>query len=104
MAQEIELANLVVLLSDYETHPIAVLEALALGCPALVTKTSGLSELCDLGLAKGIPLSSTADQIAKAVLEQLRNPLIPEKISFPSWDDCAKGLLHLYEEVATGKL
>ncbi len=101
MAQELARANLVVLLSEFETHPIAILEALALGCPALVTNTSGMGELCELKLAKGIPLESTPEQIAAAVLEQLRNPLIPEKVNLPSWDDCAEGLLYLYREIST---
>jgi glycosyltransferase involved in cell wall biosynthesis len=100
MARELASASLVVLLSKYETHPIAILEALALGCPALVADTSGLSELCEQGLARGIPLDSTPDQVAAAVIEQLRSPMIPDKIDLPSWDDCAEGLLNLYYEVS----
>jgi glycogen synthase len=100
MAQELSRASLVVLLSEFETHPIAILEALALGCPALVTNTAGLAELCEQGWARGIPPNSTAAQVAVAVLEQLRNPLIPSKIDLPSWDDCAEGLLHLYTEIS----
>jgi glycosyltransferase involved in cell wall biosynthesis len=99
MAQELINASLVVLLSEYETHPIAILEALALGRPALVADTSGLSELCKQGLARGIPLDSTPDQVATAVMEQLQSPLIHEKIDLPSWDDCAEGLLNLYYEI-----
>jgi glycosyltransferase involved in cell wall biosynthesis len=99
MAQELASASLVVLLSEYETHPIAILEALALGRPALVADTSGLSELCEQGLATGIPLNSTSTQVASAVLEQLRSPMIPEMIDLPSWDDCAEGLLNLYTEI-----
>jgi len=100
MAQELERASLVVLLSEYETQPLAILEALALGRPALVANTSGLGELAEQGLAKGIPINSTPDQVAAAVLEQLRSPLIPAKIDLPSWDDCAEGLLHLYTEIS----
>ncbi len=99
MAHELASASLVVLLSEYETHPIAILEALALGRPALVADTSGLSELCEQGLATGIPLNSTSTQVASAVLEQLRSPMIPEMIDLPSWDDCAEGLLNLYTEI-----
>jgi glycosyltransferase involved in cell wall biosynthesis len=100
MAQELAGASLVVLMSEYETHPIAILEALALGCPALVANTSGLSELCEQGLARGIPIDSNPDQVAAAVLEQLRSPLIPAKINLPSWDDCAGGLFNLYNEIS----
>ena len=104
MAEEVSRASLVVLLSEYETHPIAILEALALGRPALVADTSGLSELCEQGLARAIPLESTPTQVAAAVLDQLRNPLIPMKINLPSWDDCAEGLLNLYREITARQL
>ena len=87
------------MLSEYETHPIAVLEALSLGCPALVADTSGLSELAARGLVRAIPLKSTDRQVADAVLEQLRNPLVPARLDLPTWDDCAAGLMALYQDI-----
>jgi glycosyltransferase involved in cell wall biosynthesis len=99
MASELSQAALFVLLSEFETHPIAVLEAISLGVPALVANTSGLSELSEQGLARGISLQSSSEEIANAVLEQLENPLMPPKIDFSTWDDCAQGLLNLYEEI-----
>ena len=53
MAEELSQAALVVLLSEYETHPIAVLEAVALGRPALVAATSGLSESSGTRVGQG---------------------------------------------------
>ena len=100
MAQKLAQASLVVLLSEYETHPIAILEALALGCPTLVSNTSGLGELSEQGMSRAIPLDSTPDQVATAVLAQLSNPLIPGKMTLPSWDDCAEGLWHIYKEIS----
>ena len=99
MAAELARADLFVLLSEYETHPIAVLEALSLGCPALVADTSGLSELAARGLARAIPLKSSPRQVADAVLEQLRDPLVPAQLDIPTWDDCAAGLFALYEDI-----
>jgi glycogen synthase len=99
MATELSKAALFVLLSEYETHPIAVLEALSLGCPALVADTSGLSELAERGLARAIPLNSAPQQVAAAVLEQLHHPLIPKALSIPTWDDCADGLFKLYQSI-----
>jgi glycogen synthase len=96
MAALLGRAALVALLSDYETHPIAALEALALGRPVLVTHTSGLGELADRGHARSVPLGSSPAQIASAMLEQLRRPLAPASIELPSWDDCATQLLQLY--------
>ncbi len=102
MAEELSQAALVVLLSEYETHPIAVLEAAALGRPALVADTSGLRELADKGFAKAIPLNSTPQRVAAAVLDQLRAPLAPPAITLPTWDDCAAKLLSLYQQITQG--
>lgn len=102
MAATLSSATLVTLLSDYETHPIAALEALALKRPVLVTNTSGLQELADQGLARSIALESTPEEVARAVIEQIRDPLIPAKLDLPTWDDCARELLMLYR-ACTGR-
>lgn len=103
MAAELSRVALAVLLSEYETHPMAALEALALGCPLLVADTSGLRELAEQGLARAIPLRSTAEQVAAAVLDQLRRPPIPRAVDLPTWDSCAADLLTLYQTVAGGQ-
>jgi len=54
MATRMAAAAVVVMLSDYEAHPVAVMEALTLGRPVLVLRTSGLTELADDGLVAGI--------------------------------------------------
>jgi glycosyltransferase involved in cell wall biosynthesis len=99
MAAELSRAALVVLLSDYETHPIAALEALALGRPLLVADNSGMRELAQRGWARAIPADSAPEDVAQAVLGQLRQPLRPGPIQLPTWDECARDLLTLYESV-----
>jgi len=96
MAQELSRAKLVTLLSEYETHPMAALEALALGCSLLVADTSGLRELAEQGFARAIPLRSTAEQVATAVLDLLHAPLTAPTLELPSWDVCSADLLDLY--------
>ena len=91
-------ANLVVLLSDYEAHPVAIMEALAVGAPVLVSRTSGLTELADDGLAAGIAQGATRAEIAAAILAELQAPRRVEA-SLPTWDDCAAQLAGLYREV-----
>lgn len=101
MATELSKVALVVLLSEYETQPAAVLEGLALGRPALVADTSGLSELARRGLATAIPLESTPEHVAAAVLAQLRDPLLPPPdLELPTWESCTRDLMALYQEVA----
>jgi len=99
MAAVIAHADLVMLLSEYEAHPIAVMEALAFQRPVLVAGTSGLQELADHGLACAIPLDSTPEEVAKAMVSQLRKPLSPPNITLPTWDACAASLLALYQTI-----
>lgn len=104
MAAKLSKASLFVLLSDFETHPIAVLEAVSLGVPALVADNSGLSELGELGLASRIPLRKHGREIsglevAQAILAQLDHPLKPPAVNLPTWEDCAEELFDLYLDI-----
>jgi glycosyltransferase involved in cell wall biosynthesis len=102
MASRLSAAALVVLLSDYETQPLAVLEALALGVPVLVTHTTGLGELANRGLVRSVPATSDPSEVAAAIVEQLRNPFVPQKLDLPSWDDCAVRHQELYASLSAG--
>jgi glycosyltransferase involved in cell wall biosynthesis len=99
MAKRLGAASLVVLLSDFETHPMAAMEALALGRPLLVADNSGLRELAEDGLARAIPTNSDPDTVARAILQELERPRSVAEVSLPSWDDCAAALLTLYRDV-----
>jgi glycosyltransferase involved in cell wall biosynthesis len=99
MAAELSRTALVVLLSEFETHPIAALEALALGRPLLVADTTGLGELARRGWARAIPLDSPPRQVAEAVVAQLRQPLLPAGVVWRSWDDCADDLVDVYHSI-----
>jgi glycosyltransferase involved in cell wall biosynthesis len=100
MAALIARADLVTLLSEYESQGIAVMEALTLGRSVLVARTSALQELADRSLARTVPLKSTPEEVAEAVVGQLRQPLVPVNVALPTWDDCAASLLALYQSIA----
>jgi glycosyltransferase involved in cell wall biosynthesis len=100
MAREISQVSLVILMSEFETHPISILEAISLGRPVLVADTSGLRELAQQGLAQSIPLNSPPETIAQAVVEQIQHPLKPVDFHLPTWDECARNLVELYTDVA----
>jgi glycosyltransferase involved in cell wall biosynthesis len=100
MATLLARAALVTLLSEYEAHPLAVMEALALRRPVLVADSSGLRELAERGLVRAIPLRSSAAEVAAAVLEQLRAPLAPPAVSLPTWEECAAALVEVYQDAA----
>ena len=59
-------ADVFCLLSAYEAHPIAVMEAVGAGTKAAVADTSGLSELGREGLATVVPLELPPSELATA--------------------------------------
>jgi len=91
-------ADVMCLLSEGESHPLAVMEALGAGTNALVADTTGLSELGRAGLATTIALDATGEQIAAAALA-VAAAAPPPAPALPSWDDCAEELHGLYREV-----
>ena len=90
---------LVVLLSQYEAHPVAIMEALSLRRPVLVSDTSGLRELAQKGLCRSIPLNAKPDAVADAIAEELEANRQAPDVSLPDWDGCARRLIDLYETV-----
>lgn len=104
MANVLGSAALVVLLSEYEAHPVSVMEALVLRRPVLVADTSGLSELAERRLVTAVPLNSAPEAVARAMLKQLETPLIPPAITLPTWDGCAEALVATYRDIAPREL
>lgn len=98
MAKVLGSASLVVLLSEYEAHAIAIMEALVLERPVLVLDTAGLHDMVEAELARGIPVGRTKEQVAQAILTELDMPLKPVKVKLPSWDDCVNVLENLYAQ------
>jgi len=97
MAEILSQASLVVLLSEYEAHPVAVMEALALRRPVLVADTSGLRELAEQGLVRAISLNSSPEEVALAARQQIEEPIVPPAhLVLPTWDDCASQLQTVY--------
>jgi glycosyltransferase involved in cell wall biosynthesis len=93
------MAGLVVLLSDYEAHPVAVMEALSVGRPVLVGDTSGLRELARRGFCHSVPLDNSPQENAEAIAIELHSQRPPPAVSLPNWDDCAQQLLQIYKGV-----
>lgn len=91
-------AGAMVLLSDYEAHPVAVMEALALGRPVVVSRTSGLTELAEIGWVRGVPADASAQVVADAIDDQLTRPVGPDPAELPTWDTCVDALLEVYSD------
>lgn len=100
MAELLQGISLVVLLSDFETHPLVALEAAAAGRRLLVADASGLAELAADGFARAIPLHESPEGVGEAVIEELAKPPQTKRPQLTSWDECAAELLALYRSLA----
>lgn len=103
LAATVQRAGLVTLLSEYEAHPVALMEALALGRPVLVADTTGVHELAERGLARAVPLHAEPAALAEAMAEQIARPAAAP-VALPTWDGCARRLLTLYHDVLEERL
>jgi len=99
MADALAEAGVVAALSDYEAHPVGIMEALSVGRPVVGYETSGIAELVAEGWVYGIgpdsPISDVARQIAAAMSSQ---PLV-DPSALPTWDGCARQLAELYRSL-----
>jgi glycosyltransferase involved in cell wall biosynthesis len=99
MAALMRRASLIVLLSEYETHPLVALEAAAIGRPLLVADRAGLNEVAAEGLAAAIDPDARPQAVATAIFAELARP--PRRApKLASWDECAAELAELYRAIA----
>jgi glycosyltransferase involved in cell wall biosynthesis len=103
MADLLARANLVVLLSDYESQGIAALEALTLGRRVLVSDATALAALVGDGMARGVSVDASSDAVADAVLATLGEPPPSIRPAAWTWDDCADRLADLYQRLAVAR-
>jgi len=99
MARILGRVSLVVLLSEFETHPLVALEAAAAGRRLLVADAGGLAELAEDGFARAIPLDESPRGVAAAAIEELAKPPRTQRPELTSWDECAGELQALYRSL-----
>lgn len=99
MGERMASASVMTLLSDYEAHPVSVMEALTAGTPAVVSRTSGLTELADMGWAVGVAQDATPQETAAAIARQLDAPVLPDRAILPTWETCVAGVTDTYESI-----
>ncbi len=98
MANLVGSAAAVVLMSEYESHGIAALEALALGRRLIVADTTALREFADQGVARAVALDSSPEDLAREIRDYIAAPP-PPRVEMQTWDQCATALAGLYSEV-----
>ncbi len=98
MADALGDADVVAVLSEYESHGLAAVEAAALGRPLVVTDATALHDLVGRGDARGVGPDATPEQVAAALTAEIQaGPRRPARQ--PSWDDCAAAIGDLYRRM-----
>lgn len=102
MADYLSQAAVFASLSEYEAHPLAVMEALALGIPTVGLNTAGIGDLIEDGLVTGIPRDASLTTIAQVLVTALDGPSTSSFTMLPTWDTAGAELADVYREAARG--
>jgi len=96
MATALAESSVVAALSDYEAHPVAVMEALCVDRPVVGYDLAGLSELSAAGWVRCVPPTAPAAAVAQELVRAMSSPSLVDHAQLPSWDSCAEQLAQLY--------
>ena len=112
MATEIASASVMAALSDYEAHPVGVMEAVTAGLPVVGLDVAGTGDLVEDGWVTGLPVGSTPERTAEVLAAALRaaapadgapaGPHVPAPFELPTWESSAAALAQVYREVLAG--
>jgi glycosyltransferase involved in cell wall biosynthesis len=95
MATALGSAMVVAAFSDYEAHPVAVMEALTTGRPVVGYDIAGMADLVEDGLVYGVPPGTAAEPAARALVDAMAAPAGPAA-ALPTWDTCVASLVEVY--------
>lgn len=101
MARALAEASVVAAFSDYEAHPVAVMEALSVGRPVVGYDSSGIGDLVAEGWVRGIPPGAAATAAAQTLVQAMSSPPLVDPARLPTWDDCAEQLARVYIAAAS---
>jgi glycosyltransferase involved in cell wall biosynthesis len=96
MATALVEASVVAALSDYEAHPVAVMEALYVERPVVGYDVAGVGELFAAGWVRGVPPGAPAATVARELVEAMLSASRVDHAQLPSWDSCVDQLAHVY--------
>jgi glycosyltransferase involved in cell wall biosynthesis len=108
MGQALTEASVIAALSEYEAHPIAVMEALSVGRPVVGFNVAGVGELVEEGWVRGIDPRQSPAGVARQLVAAMGAPPSVDPAELPTWDMCAAQLgavyLNLAQRIRGGEL
>jgi glycosyltransferase involved in cell wall biosynthesis len=96
MAKALAESSVVAALSDYEAHPVAVMEALSVGRPVVGYDVAGIGDLVAEGWVRGVTPGASAATVASRLVEAMSSPPLVDPAALPTWDSCAEQLAQAY--------
>jgi glycosyltransferase involved in cell wall biosynthesis len=96
MAKALAQASVVAALSEYEAHPVGVMEALNVGRPVVGYDVAGIGELVSEGWVRGVTPGAPAVSVAHSLVEAMSAPFPVGPAKLPTWDSCADQLARVY--------
>jgi glycosyltransferase involved in cell wall biosynthesis len=96
MATALAESSVVAALSDYEAHPVAVMEALSVGRPVVGYDTAGMHELIADGWVRGATPGESPASVACKLTEAMSATSLVDPVELPTWDTCASQLAQVY--------
>jgi glycosyltransferase involved in cell wall biosynthesis len=96
MAKAMAEAGVIAAMSDYEAHPVAVMEALSVGRPVVGYDVAGIGELVAEGLVQGVAPGAPASIVAEQLIKAMSVPTSATIPELPTWDTSAEALGRLY--------
>jgi glycosyltransferase involved in cell wall biosynthesis len=96
MARALAESSVVAALSDYEAHPVAVMEALSVRRPVVGYDVAGMSELVSEGWVRGVTRGASAASVARSLVDAMSAPCPVDQARLPTWDSCAAQLSQIY--------
>jgi len=99
MAAALGSASVIAAFSDYEAHPVAVMEALTTGRPVVGYDIAGMADLVEDGLVHGIRPGTAPADAATTLINAMTAPHRPLD-ALPTWQTCTDALVKVYRSVA----
>jgi glycosyltransferase involved in cell wall biosynthesis len=96
MATALAESSVVAALSDYEAHPVAVMEALCAARPVVGYDIAGVGELVAKGWVRGVPRDAPPAAIARELVQAMSSSSAEHHAQLPSWESCTDQLAHVY--------